>query len=302
MCSLELSNAVLPTGFCANTLPVEMDQVRSILSTGTRSLLALERGTSSVVLLEDTDGDGLANVKTRILSTPGLNHGLAVHDGYLYASTDSAVYRWSFNTGDGEASIGVTVVGERELVIQNIDADGMGGAIPGAHSTRTLAFGEDDDNVGRLYVSVGSASNVDTDSFRSRIRRFSLQNNNTNTSMIFPMDFVEDGQVFADGLRDEVGLAFDRYGVLWGVESSAEDLVRSDLGGDIHNDNPVRSSTFRYKNSFHIDTSRSKDAVSTVWANSNWLFLSMFLGRRTQPLPPRGYWKTLGVSLLLDRI
>jgi glucose/arabinose dehydrogenase len=239
MCSLELFNAVLPTGFCASALPVEMDQVRSIFSTGTRSLLALERGTSSVVLLEDTDGDGLVDVKTPILSTPGLNHGLEVHDGYLYASSDSAVYRWSFNTGDGEASIGVTVVGARELVIENIDADG---GAPLGHSTRTLAFDDD----GRLYVSVGSASNVDADSSRSRIRLFSLQNKNDNASSMMPMDFVEDGQVFADGLRDEVGLAFDRHGVLWGVENSADDLFRSDLGGDIHNDNPVRTGRISY--------------------------------------------------------
>ena len=45
----------------------------------------------------------------------------------------------------------------------------------------------------------------------------------------------------ADGLRNEVGLAFDRHGVLWGVENGADNLMRSDLGGDIHNDNPVCS-------------------------------------------------------------
>ena len=42
----------------------------------------------------------------------------------------------------------------------------------------------------------------------------------------------------ADELRNEVGLAFDPHGVLWGAENDADRLVRNDLGGDIHNDNP----------------------------------------------------------------
>lgn len=46
-------------------------------------------------------------------------------------------------------------------------------------------------------------------------------------------------KVFADGLRNEVGLAFDRHGRLWGVENGADQLNRPDLGGDIHNANPA---------------------------------------------------------------
>lgn len=89
------------------------------------------------------------------------------------------------------------------------------------------------DAAGRLYVSVGSVGNVDPDSYRSRIRRFNLSN-------VPPGGFDFDtGEVFADGLRNEVGLAFDRYGVLWGVENGADKLFRDDLGGDIHNENPA---------------------------------------------------------------
>ena len=75
---------------------------------------------------------------------------------------------------------------------------------------------------------------MDADSHRSRIRRFDLNN------AILPLDF-QNGEVFADGLRNEVGLAFDKHGILWGVENGADRLARSDLGGDIHNDNPVRT-------------------------------------------------------------
>ena len=90
------------------------------------------------------------------------------------------------------------------------------------------------DEQGRLYVSVGSDGNVDPDSFRSRIRRFDWGDDSSK----FPLDFIE-AEVFADGLRNEVGLAFDKFGDLWGVENSADRLVRDDIGGDIHEDNPV---------------------------------------------------------------
>ena len=46
-------------------------------------------------------------------------------------------------------------------------------------------------------------------------------------------------QVYADGVRNEVGLALDKTGRLWGVENSGDNLNRPDLGGDIHNGNPA---------------------------------------------------------------
>ena len=54
----------------------------------------------------------------------------------------------------------------RRVVVSGMNADGQGGA-PHGHTTRSLAM----DTAGSLYVSVGSAGNVDADSFRSRIRR-----------------------------------------------------------------------------------------------------------------------------------
>lgn len=210
---------------------MEVDQARSVLSVGTHDFLALERGSNSVVYFYDTDDDGLADSRQVVATADSLNHGLAVQDGYLYASSDSHVYRWQL----GQNNSFLETVGEEETVIYNINADGEGGA-PSGHRTRTLAF-DSHSNSTTLYVSVGSEGNVDTDSFRSRIRRFDW-GNTTNDISVFPLDFIE-GEVFADGLRNEVGLAFDRHGDLWGVENSADRLARDDIGGDIHEDNPV---------------------------------------------------------------
>eukprot|EP00980_Cylindrotheca_fusiformis_P006550 scaffold1384_cov116-Cylindrotheca_fusiformis.AAC.28 len=218
MCSLQ--NAALETGFFACQLPIEIARPRSILATGTDSLLALERGRESVVYLFDSDGDGLPDSKRDVASASDLNHGLEFHNGYIYASSDTTVYRWPYE-GD------FVVNGDVEVAVENMNADGNGGA-PQGHRTRTLIF-DDRDN---LYISVGSNNNIDPDSYRSRIRRFNLGNG------ALPLDFQQ-GEVFADGLRNEVGLAFDRHGDLWGVENGADNLFRSDLGGSIKEDNPA---------------------------------------------------------------
>jgi glucose/arabinose dehydrogenase len=215
-----LANAAVETGFCAYQLPIDAGRPRTVLAVGTTDLLALDRDTKSVVFFYDSDNDGLPDSRRTVVSAPNLNHGLALNNGYIYASSDTTVFRWPY-VGDGFSSIG-----ETEIVVENINADGQGGA-PQGHTTRTLAF----DDVGRLYISVGSGGNVDRDSFRSRIRRFE-----PNGGLF--QDF-QTGELFADGLRNEVGLAFDRHGVLWGVENGADRLEREDLGGDIHNENPV---------------------------------------------------------------
>jgi glucose/arabinose dehydrogenase len=159
-----LSEASLANGFCAGLIPVNVDQPRSIIAVGTSNFLTLERGTGSVLFGEDLNGDGIPETLRKLVSVAGLNHGLAVTATHLYASTDTEVYRWPYNTTTN------TLVGGLENVIFNMNADGNGGA-PSGHKTRTLAIKNDE-----LYVSVGSNQNIDKDSFRARIRRFNIGN------------------------------------------------------------------------------------------------------------------------------
>jgi hypothetical protein len=90
-----------------------------------------------------------------------------------------------------------------------------------------------DRNESTLYVSVGSNANIDPDSYRSRIRRFPITD-----ATLFAFDFLN-GEVFADGIRNEVALEFAPDGVLWGAMNAADRLYHPTLGGDIHNDNPA---------------------------------------------------------------
>jgi glucose/arabinose dehydrogenase len=159
--------ALLPSGFCAGVLPVTVGQARSIIAVGPSEFLVLERATGSVLVAQDLDRDGIPESTRTVVAVDGLNHGLAVTSTHLYASTDTEVYRWSYDTSSHE--IGSDAA---EIVVYNMNADGRGGA-PFGHTTRTLAIQE---ATNELYVSVGSGGNIDLDSFRARIRRFKIDN------------------------------------------------------------------------------------------------------------------------------
>lgn len=79
-------------------------------------------------------------------------------------------------------------------------------------------------------MSVGSAGNVDSTSARARVMRY------TAAQLVAGVVWTS-GQVFADGLRNEVALMFDAQGRLWGAENGVDDLARSDMG-DVSTDNP----------------------------------------------------------------
>ena len=133
-------------------------------------VLLVERGlsgdpVSKILRLDDADTDEARVVPVAELS--GLNHGIELSGGHLYASSASSVYRFPYETGQMSPSSAVDTV----IVGMDKTANDQELGAPGGHTTRTLAF----DSEGKwLYVSTGSLGNVDKDSFRSRIRRFDI--------------------------------------------------------------------------------------------------------------------------------
>jgi len=214
--SARVQNASVPDGFCASIWADGLSDPRGLRVMPNGDVLVVERGLSRISVLWDADGDGVSGADERavLASAQSLNHSVLYTGGYLYASSSQRVFRWEYEPGQR------TDLGEGQVVIHDIPN--------GGHSTRTLEARD-----GLLYVTVGSAGNVDKDSQRSAIRRFPIE---SLGATIVPYG---SGELFADGLRNEVGLDFDAQGRLWGVENGVDNLAREDLGGDIHDDNPA---------------------------------------------------------------
>jgi glucose/arabinose dehydrogenase len=216
-----------------------------------------------VTVVYDDDGDGVSGATERSVfaAVPNGNHGLAITATHVYASSSTNVYRWAYATGDRVAT------GAMEPVVTGIPS--------GGHATRTLLV----DGQNRLYVSIGSASNVDLSedparppATRALIRRYNLASIPTGGYA------VGDGEVFAYGLRNEVGLTIDSKGRMWGVENGRDNLM---LGGDIHYDNPAEE-----VNLFDVNKPGRDYGYPHCWSEGIWMDTALAKGPGTQHLDP----------------
>jgi glucose/arabinose dehydrogenase len=164
-------------------------------------VLFLSQRNGKVVALPDNDGDGKADKTITILDNRETPHGLAfvqLDSGYyLYVGEERQVIRMK-RTDNG------TSYGKPEAIISGIPG--------GGHSTRTVKIRD-----GKLYLSVGSSCNVciESNRIRAAVSVFDL---NSKT-----------GKIFAEGLRNTVGMEFSPYsGELWGV-NNGRDMLGDDF-------------------------------------------------------------------------
>jgi len=130
----------LPDGFRALIVADDLGPLR-FLTVGPGGDLFVKTNEAGIVALRDTNGDGRADVKQTFGAGGGT--GIALHDGYLYHSTNTAVYRYRLAPGE------LVPKGEAETVISDLPLGRQ-------HEAKSFAFGGD----GQLYVEVGSPSNA----------------------------------------------------------------------------------------------------------------------------------------------
>jgi glucose/arabinose dehydrogenase len=94
-----------------------------------------------VVALRDDDGDGAVDNSVYFGEHAGT--GLAIHGGFLYASSDEAIYRYALPEDD------LAPEGPAETVVEGFPAQD-------SHSSKAFAI----DDSGNLYVNVGAPSNA----------------------------------------------------------------------------------------------------------------------------------------------
>ncbi len=188
----------LPPGFQLTTFAAGLGAPRFLAVSPSGDLFVSVPSRGEVLVLPDRDRDGKADrvvVYARGLRRP---HGLAFFRDWLYVAETDAVVRYAYRPGDLAA-------GRSQIVVPVLPGGG-------GHWTRTIVFGPD----GKMYVSVGSSCNacVERDPRRAAILQFNPDGS--------------DGRVFARGIRNAVGLAFQPgTGALW-----ATDNGRDWLGGN----------------------------------------------------------------------
>ncbi|HEV8600744.1 MAG TPA: PQQ-dependent sugar dehydrogenase [Gemmatimonadales bacterium] len=206
-CDQGNGDITLPAGFCAAIFADEIGVARHIaVGLGGTLYVALEPSSSTsagtsrrreaggIVVLRDTSGDGRADLVRRIALGGG--SGIALQGDWLYYSTPTTVARFRLSADR------LAAAGPPDTIVAGIPG--------GGHSSRSLAF----DGAGGMFVHVGSDSNVCTARgtrqgldpcpelpTRAGIWRYAADR--------LRQRHPSDGEQWARGLRNPVGLAWD---------------------------------------------------------------------------------------------
>lgn len=165
-------------------------------------------GEGKVVRLPDRNFDGLSDGVEVIASGLNLPHGLEFHDGWLYVAEGDKIERFKDENLDGTYEI-------QELLPAGIPG-------PSGHSSRTIHFGPD----GKMYVSVGSSSNLgpESDPRRAAILRFNPDGTIPNDNPFYNNADVNKRPVYAWGLRNSVDFTWSPAGQLWANHNGSDGL------------------------------------------------------------------------------
>jgi glucose/arabinose dehydrogenase len=161
-------------------------------------LRKLEKG-NGIAVLKDSNGDGKADEITGFGNYGGT--GITIYSDYLYASSDSAVFRYKFKDGKVD-------VKSEELIISDLPTK------TGGHASKSITINEN----GELFVNIGAPSNACQEV--DRVKDSKGQDpcpELINSAGIWQFSADKLNQVFADGarfstgIRNSVALEYDNY-------------------------------------------------------------------------------------------
>lgn len=183
----------VPNGFKISVFAQNVQGARYMVLGPDKAIYVSQPASGLVVKITDRNNDGVADTTVTVASGLSGPFGIAFRGDTMYVAEVRQVVR--FDPGKTQP---VTVISD----------------IPtGGHSTRTILFGAD----GKLYLSVGSSCNLcdERDSLRAAVSVYNRDGSG--------------GRIFAKGLRNTVGMAFNpATGELWGNNND-----RDNLGDDL---------------------------------------------------------------------
>lgn len=165
-----------------------------------------EKSANRITLFRDSNQDGKPDVRETFLTGLNMPHGMAVIGNWFYVGNTDGVVRYPYKPGQ-------TKIDGKPVKILDLPA--------GGHYTRNLIA----DPAGKkLYIAVGSSSNVDEDRADAKDpRRAAILEINPDGSAM---------RVFAGGLRNPVGMDWETSTkTLWTVVNE-RDLLGDDLVPD----------------------------------------------------------------------
>lgn len=168
---------------------------------------------NKIVLLQDADGDGVAEGKTVLRSDLDSPSGMAWKDGKLYVANHDEVVEFDYVLGSK------AITGAPKKLMD----------LPGAgnHWMRNLMLNADGT---KLYIAVGSASNIAEGGIEAEQGRAMIHELDLSTGRSRP---------FAAGLRNPNGLGWNPWtGELW-TTVNERDMLGSDLVPDYFTNVPV---------------------------------------------------------------
>jgi glucose/arabinose dehydrogenase len=159
-----------------------------------------------ITLLRDADGDGVAETRTVFLQGLMSPFGMALVGGDFFVANADALVKFPYKEGDTQISAPPTKVVDLPAGINH-------------HWTKNVIASQDGS---KLYVTVGSNSNVAEKGLEIEAGRAAIWEVDPKTGA---------NRIFASGLRNPNGMAWDAAGTLWTVVNE-RDEIGSDLVPD----------------------------------------------------------------------
>ena len=206
----------VPPGFKVDLFADELENPRVITAAPNGDIFVAESRSNQIRVLRDENSDGKPE-KREVYTTNGLRQpfGIAFYPvkgepTHVYVANTDSVIRYPYKSGDLEAT------SEPEKIVTNISGGGQ--LRGGGHWTRDIQFSL---NGAKMWVSVGSRSNVSDDESEARRARI--------------YEYSPDGsgeRLYAWGIRNPVGLAVHpTTGELW-TSVNERDALGDDLVPD----------------------------------------------------------------------
>lgn len=190
-----------PKGFKVTRFADSLENPRWTYIAPNGDYFVVQSRADNVLLFRDTDGDGHPNLKKMFLDGLNKPFGMLVLNGYFYVANTDGLYRYPYKKDMTK----MEAEGEK---IMDLPAGGYNN-----HWTRNVIAGPEGQ---KIYITVGSASNVGEHGLKHEKRRACIIQANPDGS----------GQkIYASGLRNPVGADFNPVnGELWTAVNERDKL------------------------------------------------------------------------------